>query len=514
MKKSFSIFGIIAMIIFIATSCDPREETKKPTASFSYLPASGIEPGDVVTFTNTSTDFQNSEWNFGDGNVSVGESPTHKYEESGQYEVSLIVENKGLKDQTSQTVYVESSVIACFTVSPNPAMVGEELFFTNCSEGADSYEWDINSDGKIDSHDEIPKEFYFTVEGKFNVTLKAISGESSDEEVHELVVVPAEDEVTACFTMSPNPAAVDEDVYFTNCSEGADSYEWYQIGYDDIISTDKDPILYFPAAGTFEMKLIAKSGSSTDEVINQIVIEGGGSTGTDPADYWGVDWGDAIYFNNFDGTNSSGEWFEDSGDYWEAYIDISSGYYTMIDNSTASDLYGRYYYTNAADLPSGNWELETSMRNTIDNGIYGSGLMFGLDPDVGNNRFKFKNDQYYVNVYGNASGWTSTSDGYFEDWNKLTVRNYEGVYYFFLNEVFIYSEDAQDYGNKFGFSIDQNTHVDVDAIGVWPIISSSKSNTQVVSKEKKDRAKSRINTPRKPNTGKAGNNSMNTKLLK
>lgn len=188
MRKLLPILGLITIILFV-TSCEPREEAKEPTADFTFSPTGDIKVGEVVTFTNTSLDYTDVLWDFGDGsNTSEVPNPTHIYDEARTYNVTLIVENKGKKAQTTRSLTVIPSVEACFTVSPNPAQTGETLIFTNCSEGADSYEWDINGDGTIDDYVEIPEGWYFNNPGTYTVELTAWSGDASDVATAQLVI--------------------------------------------------------------------------------------------------------------------------------------------------------------------------------------------------------------------------------------------------------------------------------------------------------------------------------------
>jgi PKD repeat protein len=61
-----------------------------PSASFTLAPSSN-----TVAFADTSTDLDGSVagwyWNFGDGNTSASQSPTHTYASSGPYTASLVV---------------------------------------------------------------------------------------------------------------------------------------------------------------------------------------------------------------------------------------------------------------------------------------------------------------------------------------------------------------------------------------------------------------------------------------
>ena len=82
----------------------------EPTASFSYNPI-GAEEGEMITFTDDSIDSDGSivgwNWDFGDGNTSTLQNPTHYYQESGYYTISLTVEdNVGATDDYSSMIVI------------------------------------------------------------------------------------------------------------------------------------------------------------------------------------------------------------------------------------------------------------------------------------------------------------------------------------------------------------------------------------------------------------------------
>ncbi len=64
--------------------------------------------GDPFPLTNTSTDADIFDWNFGDGNNSTEENPTYTYDETGVFEVALAVENStlGCTDTINKSIVV------------------------------------------------------------------------------------------------------------------------------------------------------------------------------------------------------------------------------------------------------------------------------------------------------------------------------------------------------------------------------------------------------------------------
>lgn len=93
-----------------------------PGADFS----TNINQGTVV-FTDNSTNGPTSwAWDFGDGNTSTSQNPTHTYTTSGMYTVTLVVVNACGADTFSQTVNVviiglEDGIAPHFNLFPNPA---------------------------------------------------------------------------------------------------------------------------------------------------------------------------------------------------------------------------------------------------------------------------------------------------------------------------------------------------------------------------------------------------------
>ena len=64
----------------------------------------------TVSFTDTSSgDGLTHIWAFGDGGTSTQPNPTYTYDDPGNYEVTLLVENDNGDSQASQTVIVSAA---------------------------------------------------------------------------------------------------------------------------------------------------------------------------------------------------------------------------------------------------------------------------------------------------------------------------------------------------------------------------------------------------------------------
>lgn len=82
------------------------ERALAPVAAFSGTPLEGVEPLEVV-FTDASTNGPTSWlWDFGDGDTSTSQNPTHEYEDAGVYTVTLTATNVVGSDDEEKIDYV------------------------------------------------------------------------------------------------------------------------------------------------------------------------------------------------------------------------------------------------------------------------------------------------------------------------------------------------------------------------------------------------------------------------
>ncbi len=101
--KTNILFFFLAILIL--QSC---KKVEPPTASFTYE----IDASDPLTvhFTNKSEgEIDAYTWHFGDGAVSIEESPSHTYSVAGTYTVSLKVDNKAGSDTHIQNIYLQGA---------------------------------------------------------------------------------------------------------------------------------------------------------------------------------------------------------------------------------------------------------------------------------------------------------------------------------------------------------------------------------------------------------------------
>ena len=147
-----------------------------PTADFIWNPLT-ISANQTVNFTDQSTDLDgeivNWTWDFGDGNISYEQNPTHVYIKKGTYNVTLTIrDNDNATDDVTKTINVNIPPVAKFNYCPLYPKVNDSILFIDGSYDPDgqiiNYTWSFG-DGNI-SYEKNPRHTY-TEAGNYIVNL-------------------------------------------------------------------------------------------------------------------------------------------------------------------------------------------------------------------------------------------------------------------------------------------------------------------------------------------------------
>jgi subtilisin family serine protease len=123
-----------------------------PVAEFTTTP-DVITPDEEVLFSNSSTGGSSWEWDFGDGERSVEENPSHQYSTFGGYTVTLIAtSDEGCVDITSKSIGIitatETSLARTTSLYPNPIYDG--VLFVKSTGSKDPIKMEVfNAQGKL-----------------------------------------------------------------------------------------------------------------------------------------------------------------------------------------------------------------------------------------------------------------------------------------------------------------------------------------------------------------------------
>jgi gliding motility-associated-like protein len=242
----------------------------------------GIQPNEVNAFFNTDpvvgcgpltvqlADFSVGDtarfWEFGDGNSSILENPSHTYTQAGTFTITLHAYGCGY-DSYSTDVTVLPFPSVEFTVSPEAVCPGDPFTFTSNTAGNNGLLWDLG-DGTGSTLGSFTHAY--ATGGNYTVTLTvtdAVSGCSASASQ----LVPVNTGPEAVFAPDPGDGCVDLAVQMQNTSANAQFYQW-DLG-DGNTSIGFAPAHTYTAPGTYTVTLIAEnvSGCSDTARVNVVV---------------------------------------------------------------------------------------------------------------------------------------------------------------------------------------------------------------------------------------------------
>lgn len=232
----------------------------KPYVSLSSLPDSGCVPfTKSLSFnSNLSGSLTNFQWSFGDGITSNDPNPTHTYNDTGRFTVTLTVSNEdGCEASTTaiEAVIVTEKPKSAFSATPRIACAEEIVTFTDESTGnITNWFWDFG-DGTT-STDQNPTHMYSDT-GYFDVQLVVWSSGCPDTLLIEdyMYIKPP----IAKFKSELSCTDPFNKVFIDN-SIGADSWSW-DFG-DGTTSSLQNPKHTYTALGYYEVKLTVFNAST------------------------------------------------------------------------------------------------------------------------------------------------------------------------------------------------------------------------------------------------------------
>ncbi len=121
----------ICTVLILVSAC---EKLKLPVASFTISPAWPVA-GQTVSFQNTSKGANTFDWDFGDGNGSTEENPSHIYTAEGLFTIHLEVTNADGSDEASKDLYIKPPPIW----TPRINMPTGRWEFSTCVVGGKIY---------------------------------------------------------------------------------------------------------------------------------------------------------------------------------------------------------------------------------------------------------------------------------------------------------------------------------------------------------------------------------------
>ncbi len=241
-----------------------------PVVNFSSSSLTGC--GSLTTnFTNTTTSTPVYSWNFGDGSsLSSTSNPSHTYNSTGTYTVTLIATQGTCADTLIRTNYITVYNRPTSSFSTASVCLGDSVRFTNLSVGngdpLTGVTWnygDGNSSTTTGAH-------LYALAGTYNVTLTATTANCSDDTTISVTVSPGP---IANFSTTSLSGCGSLAASFVNTTSGSPTYTW-NFGDGTATSSAANPTHTYTTSGTYSVSLIASQGSCIDTLVrtNYITI--------------------------------------------------------------------------------------------------------------------------------------------------------------------------------------------------------------------------------------------------
>ncbi len=165
--------GTYDITVVDSTGCTTTETfTLQELPPQSEITTTSVCLGEESMFSFTTTSGATSwVWDFGDGNSSTDQNPTHIYASSGSHNVTLTLDGGCMPDQVTGTTEVFEQPTADFTYSPEIPTTSTTVEFVNTGTGGTSFLWDFG-DGSTETG---PRPSHqYEVDGAYDVLLTVI----------------------------------------------------------------------------------------------------------------------------------------------------------------------------------------------------------------------------------------------------------------------------------------------------------------------------------------------------
>ena len=224
-------------------------KTNTVTAFFSTSPISGCAPQNI-SFTNYSSAGTFISWDFGDGNVSTQQNPTHLYVTPGTYTCNEYVNNGCGFDTASIVLQIYPSAGLSFIPSSQKSCVNQSIAFNNTSANTVNTIWNF---GDATTSNLFSPVHSYTTPGSYTVTLTGTSSIYGCISTYSTVIDVVQ---TPSTQVSPNinSGCTPLIVSFSNISINASSYYW-NFG-DGNTSTLYTPTHTYNSGGIFTVSLV------------------------------------------------------------------------------------------------------------------------------------------------------------------------------------------------------------------------------------------------------------------
>ncbi|NRA49177.1 MAG: PKD domain-containing protein, partial [Phaeodactylibacter sp.] len=233
-----------------------------PDAAFNASVALG---GSTLDLLNQSSGADTYTWDFGDGNGSSEDEPTHTYTEDGSYTILLIASSTCGADTVQQVVEVVTAPVPGFEASATAGCAPFTVDLTStASANAATISYVAPGATPEASTDPNPS-FTYDAPGDYEIiqTVTNAAGSTSDTLQVTAAGLPQAD-------FAANYTIGDQSLTFSNNSTGANSYQW-TFG-DGNMSNEASPEHTYAGEGMYTVELVATNACGNDTIVQQVEI--------------------------------------------------------------------------------------------------------------------------------------------------------------------------------------------------------------------------------------------------
>ena len=227
-----------------------------PIADFTVSDSVSTCPPLIVQFTNTSQNMQTYTWDFGDGNTSSQQSPTHFYNVAGIYFAKLTIASPGGCTTFKTQKIVVKGPSGSFRYSPLTGCSPLTVTFVAVTQSRSSFVWDFTDGNTLATSDSVLTHTY-TIPGVYvpRMILRDLAGCTVAITGTDTIKVNG---VQAAFTADTLLRCTAGNVTFTNGSLSNDVVTGYLWNFGDgTTSTDDSPVHFYAAPGIYTTSLTA-----------------------------------------------------------------------------------------------------------------------------------------------------------------------------------------------------------------------------------------------------------------
>ncbi len=260
-----SIVGEIEIIVF-----------EDPKIDFTANVTVGCSPL-VVIFTSQITldpalTVTGYKWAFGDGGISTDANPSHIYNSTGEFDVSveLTTDYATCIAKTNLVNYISTNTLSVdFSIDSYQSCTAPKSFsFTNntLDEDGNTYHWDFGNGQSSDNYE--PGSITYNDEGEYTVILTVTNTEGCVETKEKTIRIGK-----PVFDINPpDTACLDQSVIFNNSTD-ASFFQWDFIPSATANVQEREPNAVFSSPGLYTVNLTAIEANCSSDTSFNIFIE-------------------------------------------------------------------------------------------------------------------------------------------------------------------------------------------------------------------------------------------------